>query len=433
MDTISVKLDAGRRDAVAGKVAGCVVMVMLYFFSYFQRVAVPGTIFNELQVDLSIPASTVAGLGSAFIFVYAFSQLFVGMLVDRFGGRRLLLIGGAVMCLGEILFPLSQSVFLLYTFRILTGIGASCLYLSIVKEVDTLFGEKNFSAILGTIIFFGYSGGLFGTLPFERMVVGLGWRNSLLYIGIISCAVLVICLLVLQRFKAPKRLANPISFVPFRSVLTNRLTYPILITGGLNFSLYFVIQTTLGKKFLQDAAGVSSQNAAFITFLMMLCSMVMNLIAGLVPRLLSNRRKGLVQLCSLVTFLSSVSALLGLIFGAGEMVFLVLFALFAVSSGFGPLFTCLVREVNSPRHIGVSVSLHNCNCYLWVAVFSRISGSVLESYRSLAVVTESAIVYPTKAYLTIFCGIVFFSAVSLVSSFFIRETKGKFILAQHPA
>jgi hypothetical protein len=91
------------------------------------------------------------------------------MLVDRFEGVVSSSSGAAVMCLGEILFPLSQSVFLLYTFRILTGIGASCLYLSIVKEVDTLFGEKNFSAILGTIIFFGYSGDF--SVPFPSS----GW------------------------------------------------------------------------------------------------------------------------------------------------------------------------------------------------------------------------------------------------------------------
>ncbi len=429
MDAVRQKLVNESHQRVAGRVISCIVMIMLYFFSYFQRVAIPGTIFDELQMEFTLSASTVAGLGSVFIFVYAFSQLFVGVLADRLGGRRLLLAGGVLMCLGEMLFPLSKTIFALYACRIITSLGASGIYLSIVKEIDTLFPAKNFSLILGIAIFFGYSGGLFGTLPFERLVSRFGWRNSLVLIGVVSCLVLGVCFFVLQRFKTPEGGSTPISFHPYRSVLENRYSYPILISGSINFALYFVIQTTLGKKFLQDVAGVSSKNAAMITFVMMFCSMLLSLIAGMIPKLFDNRRKVFVQLSTGITFVASVLSLVSLITGAGEWAFLVLFAVFAVSSGFGPLFTCLIREVNSPRNVGVSVSLHNCNCYLQVAIFSSAAGAVLEGFRSSAIITEHAIIYPEKAYVIIFCGIVALSVISLVSSFFIQETRGRFILA----
>src|SRR5437763_463653 len=83
-------------------------MIALYFFSYFQRVAVPGTVFNELQVDFKASAAAITALGALFLYVYGFWQIFAGMLADRFGGLRMLLIGGLLMTFGSLVFPLAH-------------------------------------------------------------------------------------------------------------------------------------------------------------------------------------------------------------------------------------------------------------------------------------------------------------------------------------
>src|SRR5512137_2690800 len=110
-------------------------MASVYFFAYFQRVAVPGTIFNELQADLKLSAATVASLGSMFTWIYGGMQIFVGMLADRFGGIRTLLAGGLAMATGALLFPLAPSTVPLFAARAVTGLGASFIYLSILKEL----------------------------------------------------------------------------------------------------------------------------------------------------------------------------------------------------------------------------------------------------------------------------------------------------------
>ena len=57
-------------------------MLFLYASSYFQRTAVPGTIFNQLQTDLNLNAFQIAAMGASFIYIYALSQTIVGMLAD---------------------------------------------------------------------------------------------------------------------------------------------------------------------------------------------------------------------------------------------------------------------------------------------------------------------------------------------------------------
>ena len=86
----------------------------LYSVSFFQRVAVPGTIFNELQKDFAASASTVTTLGSIYLLVYASLQLFIGMLADRHGGVKITLVCGFFLCVGSVLFPLSGNQIHIY-------------------------------------------------------------------------------------------------------------------------------------------------------------------------------------------------------------------------------------------------------------------------------------------------------------------------------
>ena len=68
-------------------------LLLIYATSYFQRTALPGTIVNTLQHDLSINAEQVGFIGAAFVYAYSIPQLAVGMLIDRFCGSRVVVFG----------------------------------------------------------------------------------------------------------------------------------------------------------------------------------------------------------------------------------------------------------------------------------------------------------------------------------------------------
>jgi MFS family permease len=101
--------------------------VMLYFFANLQRVAIPGSIFNELQTDLNASAKYITALSSMFMYIYAAGQLCAGLLADRYGGERVITFGALLFCLGSILFPFCTSLPLLYFCRFLVGMGASAI------------------------------------------------------------------------------------------------------------------------------------------------------------------------------------------------------------------------------------------------------------------------------------------------------------------
>ena len=95
-------------------------------------------------------------------------------------GGRTLLFGGAIMCVGTVLFPCTHSTTMLFASRVLIGFGSSFVYLRIVKELDTLFAPRHFAGLLGLAMLAGYVGNIAATLPFERAVHSFGWRDTLL-------------------------------------------------------------------------------------------------------------------------------------------------------------------------------------------------------------------------------------------------------------
>ena len=98
---------------------------VFYFFANFQRIAIPGAIFDNLQRELKVSAPYITAFGAIYMYLYAFNQLVIGILVDRFGGFRVILSGGIILALGAFLFPFSDNLTLMYFSRALVGLGSS--------------------------------------------------------------------------------------------------------------------------------------------------------------------------------------------------------------------------------------------------------------------------------------------------------------------
>lgn len=400
-------------------------MIALYFFSYFQRVAVPGTIFNELQVDLNASAVAITAMGALFLYIYGFWQIFAGILADRFGGFRMLLIGGLLMTAGAVVFPLAHSLSLLYVTRGLVAFGASFMFISLIKEIDTLFDRRHFAMWLSVALFFGYAGGLVATLPLERAVHWFGWRHALMGIGLLSAIVLLGNYWI---FKKNRRADSGPRTPPrlfLRAIICNKQSWPIIFASAVNFSIYFLFQASIGKKMLSDACGASSARAASILFIMLLVCMLATSMAGFVSRLVGNRRKpllvgGTTLMLGTTAFMAWVLALPSCTPGLLTTGYMAM----AIAVSVSPLFCSSMKEVNPEEAAATSVGLVNCLCYLCVAATSNLAGVVMDAFHNQAVVTPQAILYPTSAYRLILLGCLLAAAASWISSLFIAETRG---------
>ena len=404
-------------------------LTLLYSTSYFQRTAIPGTIFNQLQHDLQMTALQVSYIGASFIYIYSLSQLFIGYLVDRFGARRVVMLGGAVFCAGVVAFPLLKVPVLIYIARMVAGIGAGTMYLSLLRESDRLFGRENYSVMIGVVFVCGYGGGLFGTLPFERLTAAFHWRHVLLGAGILSLIFYILFMISYAskegRASAPAGVVKTSGWKETCRMLANLPLWLDVFCGTLNFSVYFVIQTVVGKKLLHDAAGMSSSGAATVIFALTLVCMTVLMSSATLTRLCGNRRKPLMIFASSLEVVNMIVMCCALYFRLPSWVFAGCFISFAIASGTLISFSLTAQELGSPGTMTRSAGFYNMTNYLGVVMLSPVVGWFLDRFGNPQMV-DGVLIHSVDAYFKLFCCLLVPVIIGAVAVHFIPETRGKF-------
>jgi len=405
-------------------------MTVVYFFSVFQRIAVPGTLFNEIHSDPllnangPIAAAAVTALGSIYLGIYGIIQIFVGWLADRFGGARLIRWSGVLLAAGTLIFPFAATLDTLYAARVLVGTGASGMYLSVVKEIALRYPARRFSAILGTCTFVGHAGGLAATYPLERAVrVAGGWREALFCVGILTAVAVALSFWTLRRSRAPA-VVLPLSFAGFRSVL-NRRTFSVLAVSAINFSVYFAVLSTNGKKCLQDVAGLDSGSAALVVSLMSAVSLVAILAGGRLSAWAGDRRKPFVWLGSGLTLAAAAAVILGIRGDANPWLITGGYIAFAAAQVASVPLVAVLKELVPAGREGFAIGILNSLCYTATAVAATAAGLFLDRHHAAATTAENAILYPPAAYIEFFLLIAVLAAASLALVFTIPETRGQ--------
>jgi len=401
-----------------------VLMAGVYFFAYFQRAAVPGTIFNELQQEWHLSASAIVALGSVALWIYGALQLVAGILTDRLGGTRMLLLGGAITAVGLTLFSVASTPGWLYAWRAFTAVGDSCIYLCIAKEISLLFPRDRFARLTGGLQFCGVAGGMMAMLPFERAAHRFGWHASLAVMGGLMGVVMVLNWFVLPKLKHFTPPTTAWSLQPLWDIIRSRRNWPMLINASLNFGIYFTLQVGIGKKFLQDFVGLSSKQAATFTLTMMTVTAVACLLSGYLLYQTGGRRKPYLILSVGLLIGALTLLLVGVLRQAGAWVFLTGYVLVATANIAGPIGGTVMKELNDDRHVGQALALLNTLAYFGVAVLLTLAGTVLDLFRTDATRTAAGVIYPPQAYATLFGLLAGLALVSLVATCFVTETCG---------
>lgn len=395
---------------------------VLYFFTNIQRVAIPGSVFNELQTGLSLSAAQVTSFGAAFMYIYAISQLFVGILTDSIGGVRVLTIGAILFGIGSVMFPLAPNLTLLYISRGLVGFGASMFYVSLVQTASRAF-PKQFTVLMGILLLCGCIGGIAANSPFVACVHLMGWKQTLLIAGIITACTGI--LVVLTGLTLPKTERQKIRFDlgTFPRVLKNRSNVMAYLSLGICFGIYYVIHTAFGMKFLEDFCQMDSTKAAAILSGMGLMSAASSFLCVYTCRLIRGRCKPFFMLAAIMTTLTTLLISIFVFFEIRTSVIIALFWILSFVCNFGPINLTLLRDINQPEHLGTAVSCGNGFNYLMVAVLGSISGFFMDLFPP--VVKDGITVYGKMSYFSLYLFLFLLSLFALYSSIKLPEVEKK--------
>lgn len=374
---------------------------LFYFVANFQRIAVPGAIFDILEQELSVGAPQITAFGAIFMYVYAFTQLLNGVFVDRFGGYRVMLVGAIIMSLGCIIFPLTSNLSLMYFARGLLGLGGSMFYLSLIKELGLLFEEKDFGIALSIMLFVGYAGGIAANAPFVMAMRVLTWRELLLIIAGIVLVSVIAYLIIMPKIKLPEVNKHvDLKALPFKLVLHKSHNRNLFTFACCNFGISYVIQTVIGKKFLEDFCMLTSAKAAVVLSIMAIVAAVFNIINAAVCKIFHNHRVVFLKGASVITFVSLLIITVLIWFDVRTLFIAFIFCVLAANASLSSLLVPVLHATNPKMISGTAVSILNFSYFMMVGLLGTATGYILNIFEPTRV--GNTLVYSSNSYLLLF-------------------------------
>ena len=161
-----------------------------YVAAIFQRFSL-GVAGDEARSRFGISASALSTFAVAQLLDYAAMQIPVGVLVDRFGAKRLIATGALIMAAGQAWFATAHSFGPALLARLLIGVGDGMTFISVLRLLAAWFPPKWNPLLVQLTAQFGALGAILSANPLVASLDRHGWRVTFLGAAAISVLVAV--------------------------------------------------------------------------------------------------------------------------------------------------------------------------------------------------------------------------------------------------
>ena len=156
-----------------------------YFLSYLYR-STNAVLAPYLSSDLNLNAEQLGLITSAYFLTFGLFQLPLGVLLDKYGARKVQSILFLIAAIGAILFSLGNDVWSLVTARGLIGLGVSGALMAAFKAFAVWFPKERLPLLIGLFMSAGGMGAIVASTPLEMALQITDWRGVYLFIGIVT-------------------------------------------------------------------------------------------------------------------------------------------------------------------------------------------------------------------------------------------------------
>jgi MFS family permease len=176
----------------------CAVAALFYCYEFVLRI-LPGVLQSELIAAFGhISASTFGQLSALYYFAYSPMQIPVGILMDRFGPRRLLSLACLCCTAGSFMFSYSSSIWIAGSGRFLVGFGSAFAFVGVLSLAVHWLPRRYFSLVAGLMTTLGMLGLIYGEMKITRLAASMGLNYVLLALVAIGLVLTVLIFLVVR-------------------------------------------------------------------------------------------------------------------------------------------------------------------------------------------------------------------------------------------
>jgi len=231
-----------------------------YFLSYFFR-TINAVIAGQLTAELGLDASHLGLMTSVYFLTFAAIQLPLGVLLDRFGPRRvqsgLLLVAAG----GAAVFATSDQFAALVVGRALIGFGVAGALIAGLKAIVSWFPKERILLFNGCFIMLGTLGAICATSPAAWLLEYIGWRGLLEVMAAVTAATALIIFFVVPDPPLPNVPNN--SSGGLRAIFSNRRPLSTMC-----ISTAWAVQGLWAGPWLADVDGLPRASVVMHLFVM---------------------------------------------------------------------------------------------------------------------------------------------------------------------
>ncbi|WP_050386506.1 MFS transporter [Bradyrhizobium pachyrhizi] len=238
-----------------------------YYLSYLFR-TINALIAGHLSSDTGLGTADLGLLTSVYFLVFAAAQIPVGILLDRFGPRRvqsaLLLLAAA----GAGLFAVSTGFLSLLIARAMIGLGVAAALMAGLKAIVLWFPRERVALLNGYMIMLGSLGAVTATAPVEHLLTWMDWRQLFEILAATTAATaMLIYVVVPERVTVPSRV--PIS-ATLSSVFGDKRFWRIAPLSATCVGSAWSLQGLWASPWLVDVEGLNRTSLVRQLFIMSL-------------------------------------------------------------------------------------------------------------------------------------------------------------------
>ena len=233
-----------------------------YFVSYVYR-SINAIIGPDLVRDYGLTAAGLGLLSGIYFFSFAVFQLPLGVLLDRYGPRRVNASLLMVAAMGGLWFALAGSALELTLARAMIGLGVSGCLMASFSAFALWYPAERIATMNGIAFASGMLGAIVVTVPLEVVLRSLHWREVFYGIVALTVAVSLVLYFVVPE-KASSRRAAPLAVQlrEFAALAHDPAFWRMALCVGASQLAAVSLATLWVATWLRDVAGYSQAEVA---------------------------------------------------------------------------------------------------------------------------------------------------------------------------
>jgi MFS family permease len=343
----------------------------------------------EAMDHFSMSASRLAVFSAVQVGVYALAQIPMGMLIDRFGPRRMLVVGALLMGIGQVLLGATSSYPVAIVARVIVGSADATAFLSVMRLLPAWIPMRRtplFTQLTGGL---GYIGQFISAVPFTALLHASGWGSAFISLGGLSVLIAVLVGLAVRDTPEPTVAGAPADTgetpAPARPGIGRTLAVVVRQPAcWLGFFIHFTLMSQVvftllwGKPLMTLGMGLSDGQASTVLVVNMLMSVAVGPVMGIISARAGRQRP-------LVTLVATVVVAVGwVVFFLPDAPrgFAAIIVMNILLPGLAPVANFgfdTVREEVDRRFTATATGLSNMGGFTAAMVASQLVGVILDA------------------------------------------------------